>query len=249
MAENFFWYELMTTDVAAAETFYKTVIGWNSEPFGGGMPYIVLKAGDTGVGGIMAVPEGSGLSPAWVGYIHSKNVDAATEGVKNAGGTVHREPADIPGVGRFSVVADPQGAMFMLLQPNGPDQPPPPMTPGHIGWHELYASDWRSAFDFYSGQFGWEKVDEMDMGPVGKYLLYKAGGADMAGGMMTKPDNVPAPVWQFYFIVDDIDAAVKRVTGNGGKILMEPMAVPGDAFVIQAMDPQGAVFSVTGPRK
>lgn len=250
MTSNFFWYELMTTDVPAAETFYKTVVGWESEPFGGsGMGYIVLNAGKRGVGGLMAVPEGSGLAPAWVGYIFARNVDTATDGVAKAGGAVHRPPEDIPGVGRFSVVADPHGAMFMLLSPMGPDQPPAsPMTPGHVAWHELYAGDLKQAFDFYAGQFGWTKGEAMDMGPMGTYQLFHAGGPDAVGGMMTKPDNVPAPVWLFYVYVSDIDAAAKRITDNGGQLLMGPMEVPGGGFVLQAKDPQGATFALTGPR-
>ena len=253
MAEKFIWYELMTSDVAAAETYYKAVVGWDSEPFGDpSMPYIIVKAGETGVGGLMAIPEEAakmGMRPAWVGYVHAADVDAATAKVKAAGGAVKREPADIPGVGRFSVVADPQGAMFMLLQPNGEDQPPaPPMTPGLIGWHELYAADWKSAFEFYANQFGWKQLDSMDMGPMGTYLTFSDGGPDMAGGMMNKMDGIPMPMWLFYFNVADIDAAAGRVTTHGGKILNGPMEVPGGSTIVQAMDPQGAMFALVGRR-
>lgn len=253
MAANFFWYELMTTDVPAAEAFYKKVVGWGSEPFPGDMPYTVVKAGERGVGGIMAVPPDAaamGMRPAWMGYVEAKNVDAATVNARAAGALVHREPEDIPGVGRFAVLSDPHGAMFMLLQPMGPDQPPVAMgTPGHVGWHELYAGDERSAFDFYAGQFGWTRGDSMDMGEMGTYQLYYAGGADMAGGIMNKPDNIPAPTWLFYFNVPDIDAAVKRVTDNGGEIMMPPMEVPGGSWVAQARDPQGAMFAVMAPAR
>ena len=119
MASKFIWYELMTSDLPAAEKFYKTVVGWNTEDFGGGdIPYKIVKAGETGVGGLMNVPEEAakmGAKPAWMGYIHAADVDAKTDSIKKAGGKVHRAPEDIPGVGRFSVVADPQGATFMLL--------------------------------------------------------------------------------------------------------------------------------------
>jgi predicted enzyme related to lactoylglutathione lyase len=248
---SFFWYELMTTDVAAAEKFYKAVVGWNSEPFGGaGVDYIVMKAGDRGVGGMMALPDEAkqmGMPPAWVGYIYAENVDAATAGVKAAGGQVHREPSDIPEVGRFSAVTDPQGAVFMLLQPTGEDQPPLPQSAqGNVGWHELYAREWQSAFDFYAGQFGWEKSDAMDMGEMGVYQLFSVDGQQV-GGMMTKPDSIPAPAWVFYFNVEAIDAAAKRVTDNGGNIILAPIEVPGGSWVLQAADPQGAVFALAAP--
>src|SRR5690606_29828871 len=143
MASGFFWYELMTTDVPAAENFYRKVVGWTAEPFGdAGTGYTVFSAGEQAVAGLMLLPEEAqamGTPPCWMGYIHAGDTDAATASLQKAGGTVHREPSDIPEVGRFSVVADPQGAAFMLMTPNGPDQPPaPPATPGHVGWHELY---------------------------------------------------------------------------------------------------------------
>ncbi|MER8765970.1 MULTISPECIES: VOC family protein [unclassified Mesorhizobium] len=251
----FFWYELMTTDLDAAEAFYTSVVGWRGQPFEGaqGMPrYIVMNVGERGVGGMMTLPDDArkmGMPPAWVGYILTRDIDAATASLKKAGGAVHREPDDIPGVGRFAVVADPQGAMFNFLQPSGPDQPPLPLaTPGNIGWHELYTSDWKAAFDFYSSQFGWEKGDAMDMGPMGVYQLFAFGG-ELVGGMMNKPEQIPAPVWQFYFNVPGIDAAAKRVTDNGGKILMGPMEVPGGSWIVQCTDPQGAHFALMAPTR
>lgn len=250
---SFFWYELMTSDVDAAKAFYTAVVGWHAEPFvaaPGAPPYQVLSVDGRGAGGIMAMPDSArqmGMPPSWLGYIHAADVDAATASLEQAGGKVHRQPTDIPGVGRFAVVADPQGAMFMLLQPSGPDQPPVPAgTPGHVGWHELYTTDWEKAFDFYSSQFGWTKGVPFDMGAMGMYQLFAAGGPDI-GGMMNKPDQIPVPVWQFYFNVDAIDAAAKRVTDNGGKTIMGPMQVPGGLWVVQCQDPQGAHFALLAP--
>lgn len=249
----FFWYELMTTDLDAAEAFYTAVVGWKAEAFdkAPGMPrYIVVNAGDRGVGGLMTMPEDAskmGMPPAWIGYIHTKDIDASTKSLTKAGGAVHRAPDDIPGVGRFAVVADPQGATFMFLQPNGPDQPVVlATTPGHIGWHELYTSDWKAAFDFYSSEYGWAKAGEFDMGEMGIYMTFTAG-PQSGGGMMNKPAQIPVPVWQFYFNVDGIDAAAKRVTDNGGKVLMGPMAVPSDQWIVQCQDPQGAHFALLAP--
>lgn len=254
MASKFFWYELMTTNVQSAETFYSNVVGWTAKPFGdGGMGYIVFSAGDRDVAGLMQLPEEAkamGTPPCWLGYIQATDTDAATASLQKAGGTVHREPSDIPQVGRFSVVADPQGAAFMLMTPNGPDAPPaPPATPGHIGWHELYAVDHESAFDFYAGQFGWTKVREVDMGEMGVYLVFDTGGTEGIGGIMTKPPQMPAPAWQFYFNVDDIHTGAKRITDNGGVVTLGPMEVPGGSWVVNAQDPQGAHFALLAAKK
>lgn len=251
MANPFFWYELMTPDVRAAAEFYADVVGWNTEAFQGGEGYTILKAGAAGVGGMMAIPaEAEGARPAWVGYIHTPEVDAATEAVAGAGGAVHRPATDIPGVGRFSVVADPQGAYFMLMALIGeaPAERPDPAAPGQVGWRELHASDWEKAFDFYSAQFGWTRAETMDLGPMGTYQLFNAG-PDQMGGMMTKPAETPVPFWLFYFNVPALDAAVAKAKTRGAKILMEPMAVPGGSFVVQAMDPQGAMFALVAPRR
>ena len=251
--QSFFWYELMTSDVKAAEAFYGAVVGWRGEKFGGNaMNYTVMNAADRGVAGIMDIPEDAkamGAGPAWLGYIYAGDVDAAADSLRKAGGTVHREPSDIPEVGRFAVVADPQGTTFMLMKPDGPDQPPvAPGTPGHIGWHELLAVDGKSAFDFYAGQFGWTKGEAMDMGAMGIYQLFAAG-KDPVGGIMTKPAEIPAPYWLFYFTVPALDAAVAKLKEKGGTVLLEPMEVPGGGWIVQGKDPQGAIFALTAAKR
>ena len=249
-ANTFFWYELMTTDTKAAEAFYTGVVGWRAETWPGPMPYTILNAGENGVGGIMALPEEArqmGARPAWVGYIRSDDVDAQATSLTQAGGSIKRAPSDIPEVGRFAVAADPQGAIFMLLKPNGPDKPPvPSTTDGHIGWRELYATDWQAAFDFYAGQFEWTKADALDMGPMGIYQMFAAG-SELIGGMMNKPAAIPAPFWLFYFNVPAIDAAAKRITDQGGQILMGPQQVPTGQWILQGTDPQGVMFALVAP--
>jgi predicted enzyme related to lactoylglutathione lyase len=254
MPQSFFWYELMTSDTAAASDFYAKVVGWRPEAFPGSeMAYTVMNASDRGIGGVMAMPDdvkAMGTPNMWLGYIYAANTDTATDGVAKGGGAVHQPPRDIPGVGRFSVVADPQGATFMLMTPMGPDQPPlDPMTPGHVGWHELMTTDHAAAFDFYAKQFGWTKGEAFDMGPdVGTYQLVAAGGAPMAGFMNKMPD-MPVAAWGFYFSVDGIDAAAARINGAGGTVIMGPMEVPGGQWTLNAIDPQGAHFGLVSNTK
>lgn len=246
----FFWYELMTNDMPAASAFYEKVVGWKAVAFAGGADYTVFQiGGDRGVAGSMKLPEHmaqQNVPPHWVGYIHVPDVEKAIEKLKAAGGTVHREPWDIPSVGQIAVVADPQGTVFHLMTPNGPDMPPlAPMTEGTIGWHELLAVDGAKAFDFYAQQYGWKKDRDFDMGAMGTYHIFSAGG-ESAGGIMTKPKEFPRPYWLFYFNVGNIDEAAGRVTSAGGGILMGPMEVPGGGWILQARDPQGAAFALVG---
>lgn len=253
MSAGFVWHELMTSDVAGAEAFYTAVMGWTPEPFQGvPMEYTVVKAGERGVGGIMLLPDdakASGMPPAWVGYILAKDINADVAALQKAGGTLHRGPWEIATVGHLAAVSDPQGAMFMLIQPEGPEQPPiAPMTPGHVGWNELLTDGWEKAFDFYSGLYGWTKGEGIDMQDMGTYQLVAKDGVDM-GAMINRPPQMPVPAWGFYFIVDGLDAAVKRVKDNGGQIIMDPMEVPGGQWVANCTDPQGAYFGMVSDTK
>jgi predicted enzyme related to lactoylglutathione lyase len=114
------------------------------------------------------------------------------------------------------------------------------------GTNELHTTDWKAGLDFYAKLFGWAKSDALDMGAMGTYLVFNAGG-DPIGGMMTSPN--PRPAWLFYFNVDDIDAAHRRVTDASGRVLLPPTQVPGGDWIVQATDPQGAMFAIVGPRK
>ena len=252
MPTSFIWYELMTTDTDAASAFYRHVVGWETTAFdGAGNEYTVLEADRRGVGGIMEIPaeaRQAGASPSWTGYIEVPDVDAAAARIAQAGGSIHMDIKDIPNVGRIAMVSDPQDASFSLIAPSGEDRPSAdPMMPGHVGWHELYALDGESALSFYAGQFGWRQVEAMEMGPAGTYRIF-AWSDNWAGGIMTKPDPFPRPIWLFYFVVGDIDEAAARVTGAGGTVMNGPMEVPGSAWIIQASDPQGAMFALVGRR-
>ena len=251
---KFCWYELMTTDSKAAEAFYRGVLGWSAQDMNGPHgTYTILSASEIPVGGMMAMPPdacAAGARPGWGGYVAVHDVDDYAARVTQAGGSVLRGPADIPGIARFAVVADPHGATFMLIKgfSDEPPKVPAPATPGHTGWRELYAGDGESAFAFYSGLFGWTKGESFDMGPMGKYQLFAIDGVP-SGGMMTKPKEVPAPRWLYYFNVDDIDAAAARVQQGGGQILHGPMEVPGGSWIVQCTDPQGALFALLEPHR
>ena len=193
---KFVWYELMTRDTSSAAAFYQSVIGWDAKPAGPAHgDYMIFSADSWGIGGMMGLTDEAcvaGARPGWVGYIWVEDVDAYAAKVKAAGGAVHRDPADIPGIGRFAMVADPHGAVFMLFKNiDGPEQTPVTAgTVGHLGWHELHAGDGVCAFAFYSGLFGWAKSDATVMGPLEVYQLF-ANGGEVVGGRMTRVPKIP----------------------------------------------------------
>jgi uncharacterized protein len=175
-------------------------------------------------------------------------VDVAATRAIELRGVVEVAPQTVPAVSRFAIITDPQLiplGVFKWLMPR--PQPPAPETPGEIGWHELMAADEAKAFTFYNALFDWQKAGN-ESGPMGTYQLFSAGG-ETIGGMINKPPAAPSPLWLHYFNVGDIDAAVARATASGGQVLHGPTAVPGDKWVVQCMDPQGAMFAMMGKRK
>jgi predicted enzyme related to lactoylglutathione lyase len=254
---DFFWYDVMTRDPKAAIDFYTKVVGWGAQEAGvDGSSYTVLTLDGgkgMGVAGLMGMPptaESRGAQPGWNGYVYVDDVDAMTRRVAEAGGSQVHEATDIPTIGRFSVVADPQGAVFALFKPlphEGTIEWPAMMTTGTVGWHELHAADGASAFAFYEGLFGWKKDEAMDMGPMGTYQLFKTRELPV-GGIFTDP-QAPHPYWLYYIAVDAIDAAIERVKANGGEVLHGPMEVPGGAWIINGRDPQGAIFALVAAKR
>ena len=115
---DFSWTELMTTDVEAAKAFYVNVLGWETEemPMEAGT-YHVLKAGGKTVGGIMKMPPNvpAGTPPAWSTYVTVADVDETARKVVEHGGRLLVSPKDIPNVGRFCTLQDPQGAIINAM--------------------------------------------------------------------------------------------------------------------------------------
>jgi predicted enzyme related to lactoylglutathione lyase len=252
MPGNFIWYELLTSDAAAAKKFYSHVVGWEIQDAGHvNNDYHMWTMNGSGIGGLMTIPANAvemGMKPAWLGYIHVANVDTASQAIIAAGGAVHMT-MDVPNVGRIAMANDPQGAMFYIMTPLGEGESTAYWEgkPGHCSWNELHTKDGAAAVDFYTRHFGWTKTDELDIGPMGKYHLFNAGSGAPVGGMRSNPD-FPRPAWQYYFCVDDINTAKARVEAAGGTICFGPHEVPGGGWIINGQDPQGAAFSLVGPK-
>ncbi len=253
---RFVWYDLMTTDVPAATAFYTAITGWGTQDFdmGPGGTYQMWTVGSVPIGGVMPnTPTGDApaIPPHWMAHVAVANVDETVAQAESLGGTVISPAMDIPTVGRFAVIADPQGAVvsvFASLQPGTGDFAP---KLGEVSWHELMTSDHAAAFAFYSALFGWEKQQEMDMGAMGTYLMFgEQNGGAMYGGMMTiTPDMPMPPSWLYYIQVDSADATAEQAKSLGGQVLFGPMDVPGGDRVAQIMDPQGAMFGVHSRKK
>jgi uncharacterized protein len=246
---RFVWYELLTTDMPSAAAFYAEVIGWTvNDASSAELAYTLLTVGDAPVVGLMDLPEEGvrmGAMPRWLGYVAVDDMDARTAQIRRLGGAVLVSPTD-SNIGRIAVVADPQGATFALVtgltygqsQPSGLDEP------GRVGWHELLAEDRSKVFPFYAALLGWQRASA-EGDPASVYELFSVAGQTI-GGMLTKLPSVSHACWLHYFNVDDVGAAARRVNAGGGRVLQEPIALPGDSWIVRCVDPQGALFALQG---
>lgn len=246
---RFVWYDLMTTDVEAAKSFYRDIVGWKTIQWSKG-DYEMWTSADTSVGGVMLLPAdttGAGALPHWIGYVGTENVDASVQTAQKRGGRIVVPATDIAEVGRFAMLTDPQGAEFAVFHSLGAsDMPPDSRGIGHFGWAELNTTDWKSAWKFYSDLLGWKPTSSMDMGPeLGEYFMFGTDPKQSIGGMSNTAKVMKRPPsWLHYINVKSVDDAVQSIEKRGGKVLNGPMEVPGGDRIVQAMDPQGGLFAL-----
>lgn len=242
----FVWYELVTRDVPGAISFYASVVGWKTQPFGAGGDYTMWAGSQGPLGGVMRLPaEAAGAPPHWTAYVQVDDADAIAAATRRLGGKVCHEPTDIPDVGRFAILADPQGATFSVLRRAGGDMAlHDPAREGEFCWSELATGDGAAAVRFYSELLGWKVLEEMDMGPMGTYRVFGVGETRL-GGIMNLPAGARRPpAWLYYVNTGDLDAMVAKATRRGGKVLNGPVDIPGGGRIAQLADPQGAAFAL-----
>jgi predicted enzyme related to lactoylglutathione lyase len=244
---RFVWHELLTTDTAAAAAFYEKVVGWKPQAWPEDPSYTMFVAKAGPMAGLMSLPEAvteSGASPGWVSYVSTPDVDATARQAAEIGGTILKEPTDIPSVGRFAVIRDPQGAVFSAFTPLPGPTNENEITLGDFSWHELVTTDRPAAFSFYERLFGWVKTGVAEMGPgMGELQMFGWPGRTL--GAVHSNRHVPGPPhWLIYALVPDAKSVADLVPGLGGRLLHAPREIPGGAWIAQFTDPQGAIFAV-----
>lgn len=250
------WFELTTPDQDGSQDFYAHVAGWAIAPsemaeHGG---YRLATAPDGAqIAGLMKPPPGMDGMPGWAVYFGTADVDAAAARVKSLGGGVHFGPMDIPHIGRFATVADPQGVVFNLITGSSPEEArafaPAPGAIGHAVWVELATPDPDGAFSFYGALFGWEKAGAMPMGEMGEYAFIGKGEDFRPGAVMSSSKSGAPARWNWYVHVPDIDAAITTAKAHQGALMQGPDEIPGGDFAANVADSHGFQFGLVGPRK
>ena len=240
---HFVWHELMTNNTDAAAAFYRKVIGWKTQAWDPDSSYKMFAVNDVAVAGYLPLPDQARLAgspPHWMTYIGVPDVDAAVRQATGLGAQVHVAPRDVPHAGRLAVLADPQGATFAVFRGDGPDVEQPEM--GGFSWHELATTDSQAAWKFYRTMFGWQQIASHDMEGLGAYLEFGIGGKSL-GGIYKKPLEVPMPNWLPYIRVPLADDTAKAAARAGGRVILDPLEVPGGDRVVIVLDPQGAAIA------
>ncbi|MFE0375260.1 VOC family protein [Streptomyces inhibens] len=235
------WVELGTSDVDAAKVYYRQVFGWRAEtdPRAEAGGYTMLYLGDAPVAALTPL-YAPGQPTAWTVSFATRDADALAAAVTEAGGRQLMAPMDVFDLGRFAVLADPEGAVFSLWQARSFAGAALLSAPGSLGWVELATRDEEAAKAFYTRIFGWTVGTHED------YPQWGIDGADF-GGMSALDEFYPEDVrahWLPYFAVADVDETAARAAESGGMLLVPPTDVPEGPRVAVIRDPQGASFGI-----
>jgi predicted enzyme related to lactoylglutathione lyase len=240
------WVDLMTTDAEAARAFYAGLFGWELAVGPAETGFYALASVDghevCGIGTAMNPDQ----PPAWTTYFAAGDVDATTDNIVRAGGTILVPPMDVMEFGRQVIAQDPTGAAFGVWQANKHIGYTIANEPNTLTWNELLSREYSAALEFYAAVFSYSFTDLSADGF--DYSTAEVSGSTVAGiGMM--PPNAPAELpahWRAYFAVEDTDAALAKAVALGAQVTVDVHDSPYGRWGTLA-DPQGAQFSVIKP--
>ncbi len=221
---RFCWYDIATANPEQTVEFYTQLFGWTTRTQNmGDFDYTMFARGGNDFAGVMPIDTTKGQQPAWVSYVTVNDITAAANTAETHGGRFLMPITDIPNVGKFFTVQDPQGAVICPFQAASemPEREGMPGV-GEVCWTELGTSDLAGAQRFYTALFGWQFKPGENMPD---YTIGHRGDV-MELGAMSLPDGVPHPYWLNYVAVENLDESAAKATSLGGMIVMGPMAVP-----------------------
>lgn len=252
IAGTFCWPELYTTDQVGAKAFYAKLFGWEVRdiPMGPDAAYTIFTLnGHDAAACYGAMPDmaGQGIPPHWISYVAVASSDDAAAKAKAAGGTILKEPFDVPRIGRMAVFQDPRGAVLCVWQAKGHEGIGVERERGALQWTELITDDIESSAAFYEKVFGWTR-QPWPSADDPKYHLFKLADTMVAGMTPIIPEmGAIEPMWVVYFNVDSCDGAVARAHIAGGHVAVPPEKVPDVGTYAFIADPAGAHFGVLQP--
>jgi predicted enzyme related to lactoylglutathione lyase len=243
-AGDFVWHDLVTTDAAAARTFYGALFGWTFEPGDGVDPgYTIVKHGKVPIGGIVVrrSTNGDGGPPQWLTYVKVNDVDGVAERFRHAGGRTVRGPVNARKDLRVAAVTDPQGAVIGLAS-RGPHVETTSASGLHEWlWMEYVAQDPDAALTFYADVLGY-RSEISDKRENFTYYLLSTGRP--RAGLFRSLWPREASAWLPYIRVEDPVAMAARVTELGGTVVIAPHPRVRNLSLTIVLDPSGAALAL-----
>lgn len=236
---TFCWADLATTDTLGAVAFYSGLFGWEPHEVPDSDGYTLMRMEGADVCAIHAAPPGTRALPAWRSWVSVEDAAATAARAAELGGAVVREVADVTGLGRSAVLADPQGAVVGVWQPGAFAGAALVNEVGAMVLNQLNTHDPEAAGVFYADLFGWEV--SMVVAEPAPYWGVTNGGR-LNGGVMRLEPPAP-PHWLVYFTSEDLDGSDALIVDMGGAVVVPPMDVPGGRVLV-AHDPGYAFFAL-----
>jgi hypothetical protein len=249
------WFELESSNPAKSTAFFNELLGWTTEPQAGAEGAAateLVKAGGKEVA-MVRKAEGKKAKSRWVPFVSVPDVDGAVTAVEANKGKVVKPAQDVPDVGRFAVVSDPNGAVFAVFKSAAGDQPDGQPKAGEFIWAENLTKNKKahaSALAFYPTVVGYTNTPmEMATGKKKKkdtYDMLSYGETPRAAVEQAKPASLGGR-WLPWVAVDDVDAAVGGVKKLKGKVVVKPFDVPTVGRMAVVADPTGAALGLMKP--
>ena len=225
------WHELVAPDVERAEVFYSELFRWTLRVWRPGThDYAMIHSGGADHGGFLR----QDVEPHWLVYVEVQDADEAAAQAEKVGGRLVAGPVELPRVGRYVVLADPEGAEIVAIAVEEPGSPPA----GVFVWDELLAADPHAAARFYGRVFGWTVE-----GTAGGDARFCSGGVPV-GGLARKPPGARASTWLSYLRAGRLEPAVERAERLGALTTLQPAELPGVGRAAVLIDAVGAPFGL-----
>jgi uncharacterized protein len=259
------WVDTSQPDPEAGVEFYSRLFGWTFEnvmPPGSGGKYFIARLNGGAVAAVGSTPEAAPPTAMWDTYVSVDDADETASKVREAGGSVLKEPFDVMGSGRMAVFADPEGAQFCVWQAGEFKGAEIVNDPGSLNFNGLNTRDVGGAKAFYGSVFGWDTLsaggaemwtrpgygDDLERDdPDLRKRVAEVGGPvgfeDVVASINPIADDKPGiPAhWSVTFAVDDADAVAETAAELGGEVVVPPIDAPWVRMTVIA-DPQGATF-------
>jgi uncharacterized protein len=240
------WAELVTPDLSAAERFYGGIFGWTFHDLRtGDTNYTVAKLGDTPIAGLVQrrVQTDKGGQAAWLPFLSVSSVQDTGQHVLEHGGKELKPLHAYRLRGKQAIYADPQGAVFAVLNSHSGDPPDLLAAPGEWIWGAVVTLDPDSSAAFYQDVFGYE-VFELPSDTRGEHLLLASEDYARASvNPLPRPGDAQ-PHWIAFVRVTDVPHAAEAAQTFGGRVLVEPHQDRHGGTVALLADPTGAAIGV-----